>query len=84
MADIPTVGGVAVGLLVIAVAVWDMWLPSGLTAIAEAAAGLVVFLLPWIAGFAGSSGSWLAWTFGVLIALAAAWSWAAHPAQPTR
>lgn len=84
MPSIPTAVGVVAGLLVVAVAVWDMWLPTTFSVAGEAASGLVVFLLPWFGGFAGSSGSWLSWILGILVILCAAWSWAAHPAHPSR
>lgn len=84
MGDIPTGIGVACGLLIVGVAVWDALAASAFSAGGEALAGLVTFVLPWFGGFAGSSASWIAWIFGVALVLCAAWSWASHPVHPSR
>lgn len=81
MSPIPKVLGVIWGLLVVGSAVYDMWRPSTLSVGLEAASGVLVFLLPWIGRFAGTSASWLTWVFGILIIAGAAWSWGAHPAR---
>ncbi len=81
VSSIPAAIGVIVGLLVVAAGVWNMLRPSDLGVAAEGASGLVTFILPWLGGFSGTGGAWVAWLLGLLIVAAAVWSWASHPAN---
>lgn len=79
VAEIPTAFGVIVGLVVVATGIWDMNAPSVAAVGGEAAGGLLTFLLPWIGSFASFGIAWAIWALGVLVVVAAAWSWASHP-----
>ncbi|WP_245547099.1 SPW repeat protein [Nocardia brevicatena] len=50
--------------------------------------GLMLFMAPWVGGFAGDAAAWVAWTTGLLIALAAGTAYvndeADHVAETTR
>lgn len=79
--QVHTTYGVVLGLVLIAAVVWDMVMPSTLSAAAQGIAGFLIFLLPWFGSFAGSGASWLAWTIGILTIIVAIWSWASHPSK---
>lgn len=67
---------VVLGVVTAAVALWSLALPGDRNSeIAHMAMGILLFIAPWVMGFAGLSGmAWTAWVTGVVAFIAGAWA----------
>ena len=75
-----TLSAALLGVLMVAVALWDLAVPSIASIWAEGIVSFVVFLIPWFMpdpGYSGS-GQWITWIVGVMGVVCTAWSWASH------
>ena len=63
------------GVLLVVVALWALAAPFSTAAVwIVGALGVLVFLSPWVLGFAGlANPAWSAWITGVVVAVAAVW-----------